>query len=327
MTFHAWQQLREAEQIWCRRTPRESDSELSAWQNAFDAAEIILNILDDDDPVCASTAQLAEHLLALAESRGVAAWMLSSDSDPGLTQTVTEYVVSGKYNTEIELLLGSWDPPGSGLIQLVNTHSQLHDPDHGCAWVRDQNHYTLAHYALEETHELIEAIENSSHSDDDRSHIAEELGDLLLQVVFHSAIAENSGHFTIDDVAAALTEKLIHRNPHVFGDEQSTDAEDIAQRWEEKKAEEKSHRPLLDGVPSTLPALVRAQKVIQRANNAQKSVVTSSCQHNGTTHDAVGHDLFQLVNHAQRHDVDAETALRRHTAKVISQLLDKDQTS
>lgn len=133
-----------------------------------------------------------------------------------------------------------------------------------CAWKRGQTHRSLARYLLEETHETLEAIDTG-----DADHLREELGDLLLQVYFHAVIAEELGEFTIDDVAAGIIEKMVRRNPHVFGDVTDDDAASIDATWQAIKAAEKAGRTAPDdGLPPTLPALLLASKVLQRLDGA-----------------------------------------------------------
>lgn len=133
----------------------------------------------------------------------------------------------------------------------------------GCPWDAEQTHESLTRYLLEEAYEVIEAIE--THSAD---HLREELGDLLLQPVFHAAIAEESGSFTIDDVIQTLCDKLVRRHPHVFGDMEISDSSAQVENWERiKKHEKGAERPsALSGVPPQLPALLKAQKITEKAS-------------------------------------------------------------
>src|SRR4051794_1221471 len=152
----------------------------------------------------------------------------------------------------------------SALVELVEVMARLRRE---CAWKAGQTHESLARYLLEETYETLEAIEVG-----DDAHLREELGDLLLQVLFHAVIAEEQGRFDIDDVAADLVVKLRRRNPHVFDPERSTvpagatsgAAEAINEQWERIKAEEKQRSGVMDGVPEELPALLRAVKALDR---------------------------------------------------------------
>jgi tetrapyrrole methylase family protein/MazG family protein len=149
---------------------------------------------------------------------------------------------------------------GEAVLDLIRVQARLRAPD-GCPWDREQTHRTLARHLLEETHELLEAIDAG---DDDA--IRDELGDLLLQVTFHAQIASEEGRFDIDDVADGLVAKLVHRHPHVFGDTEVADAGEVLVNWEKLKAEEAGGRKAVDeDIPATLPALARAAKVQRRA--------------------------------------------------------------
>jgi XTP/dITP diphosphohydrolase len=138
-------------------------------------------------------------------------------------------LVDGNATDELEIITGSYDPAGARFLDLVEVMRRLRRE---CAWTREQTHESLAPYLSEESQEALEAIESG-----DREHLREELGDLLLQVVFHAEIAH--GSWDVDDVVAGITEKLIRRNPHVFGDSDATTIEQIAEQWERIKAEEK----------------------------------------------------------------------------------------
>ena len=141
-----------------------------------------------------------------------------------------------------------------------------------CPWKREQTHRSLARYLLEETHETLEALDSGS-----AEHLREELGDLLLQIYFHAVIAEESGAFTIDDVARDITEKMVRRNPHVFGDgsDRPTDAREVSDLWESVKAVEKQRASVTDGIAPTLPALLYADKVLDRLERAGEAAVAS----------------------------------------------------
>jgi len=144
---------------------------------------------------------------------------------------------------------------------LITIMRRLRAPG-GCPWDAEQTHESLTRYLLEEAYEVIEAIEMNS-----TEHLKEELGDLLLQPVFHAAIAEEAGAFTIDDVIQTLCEKLIRRHPHVFGDVEISDSEAQVENWERIKKSEKGDErtSALSGVPSHLPALLKAQKITEKA--------------------------------------------------------------
>ncbi len=198
----------------------------------------------------------------------------------------------------------------SSLDELAEVMARLR---HECAWKAGQTHASLVRYLLEEAYEVIEAIESA-----DPVHLREELGDLLLQVYFHAAIAAESGEFDIEDVAADLIAKLRRRNPHVFGSgEGAADPEDpvaINEQWEQIKAEEKAARQrpvtLMDGVPAELPALVRAVKAIERLERTGRSVEVPDSGD-------LGDRLLALVVEAERAGQDPEQELRAAVRRLV----------
>lgn len=153
----------------------------------------------------------------------------------------------------------------------VDTVAKLRSPDGGCSWNRAQTHASIAGYLIEESYEALDAIEAN-----DVNHLREELGDVLLQVVLQSQIAADAGEFTIDDVCACIDEKMIRRHPHVFGDAQADNANEVSELWEQVKLAEKEasgsgagggdgEASLLDSVPTHFPALLQAQKISRKA--------------------------------------------------------------
>jgi XTP/dITP diphosphohydrolase len=194
----------------------------------------------------------------------------------------------------------------SSLVVLVETFRRLRAE---CGWKAAQTHRTLARYLLEESHEVVEAIESLDDTGQvtaaQSDHLREELGDVLLQVYLHAAIAAEEGWFDIEDVAAGLQEKMLRRNPHVFGDLQETDPERINESWEAVKAAEKSRGDdVLDGIPLALPALHRAAKVLERLERAGRPVTPEAGS------DDLGDRLLVLVEEARTRGVDPEQALR-----------------
>lgn len=173
-----------------------------------------------------------------------------------------------------------------------------------CSWKREQTHRSLARHLLEETHEVLEAIDTG-----DLAHLREELGDLLLQIYFHAIIAAESGAFTIDDVAGDVIDKMKRRNPHVFappGGERAVggDAQTINELWESIKAQEKRRDSVHEGIPPTLPALLYADKVLDRL---QRQGSTPTPDADSTD---IGQRLLALVAEARAAGVDPEQALR-----------------
>ena len=148
-----------------------------------------------------------------------------------------------------------------GFERLMAIMRRLRAPG-GCPWDAEQSHESLKRYLLEEAYEVIEAIDSADHA-----HLKEELGDLLLQPVFHSAIAEEKGEFTMDEVLEAINEKLIRRHPHVFGGESIETSQAQVENWEKIKKEEKGveRKSALSGIPPQLPALMQAQKITEKA--------------------------------------------------------------
>ncbi|GAB3865296.1 hypothetical protein GCM10028801_35560 [Nocardioides maradonensis] len=178
-----------------------------------------------------------------------------------------------------------------------------------CAWKQEQTHRSLARYLLEETHELLEAIEALDRGDGAESwdHLREELGDLLLQVVFHAVIAEEAGVFDLDEVARGITEKMIRRNPHVFGAAPGSTAlspDEIDAQWQRIKATEKGRERPEEGIPPTLPALLYADKLLGRLADAGRPAATDP----GSAD--LGERLLALVAEAREAGVDPEQALR-----------------
>lgn len=212
---------------------------------------------------------------------------------------------------------------GEMLLDLVRVMARLRGPG-GCPWDHEQTHATLARHLLEETHEVLDAIDA-----DDRELLREELGDVLLQVAFHAQIAADDGAWDVDDVAEGIVRKLIRRHPHVFGTVEVSGADEVLLNWERIKTEEKGEeRPLEDEIPATLPALARAAKVQRRAAGrgfawrsvegalgALREEVAELESHTDADNaeQEVGDVLFAAVAVARALGVDAESALRRTT--------------
>jgi len=208
----------------------------------------------------------------------------------------------------------------SGFERLVQLIAVLRGPD-GCPWDRAQDHMSLRRHMLEEAYEAVAAIESG---DDDE--LEDELGDVLLQIVLHAQIAAEEGRFTIDDVVSRITGKILRRHPHVFEDAIATTPAEVHERWDEIKRGEKESEGLLDGVPCSLPALMRAQKISRRVVGVGfewetledvweklheeidelKSVEPGSAE----AADEIGDVLFTMVNIARKQGIDAEEALR-----------------
>jgi XTP/dITP diphosphohydrolase len=184
------------------------------------------------------------------------------------------------------------------LEELIATLERLRAPG-GCAWDREQTHESLVRYLIEETHELVDAIETG-----DDAELIEELGDVLYQVVFHSDIAAESGRFTLEDVAAHMNEKMIGRHPHVFGTAVAETADDVMAVWDElKRAEKPSRSSTLDGVPQGMPSLLLADKLLGKGGSVTETGSWAS-------EEELGAFLLATVAAARASGFDAERALR-----------------
>lgn len=213
----------------------------------------------------------------------------------------------------------------SPINRLLSIMAQLRNPEGGCEWDLAQNFSTIAPYTIEEAYEVADAIAGG-----EPHVICDELGDLLLQVVFHSQIATDDGLFGFDDVANAISDKMERRHPHIFADGKTAD---VRQQWEQIKAAERAaNGPVgaLDGVALSLPALLRAQKLQGRAarvgfdwpdTDGPRDKITEELDEVATAasdadrHEEIGDLLFAVVNYARHLDIDAESALRDANAK------------
>jgi XTP/dITP diphosphohydrolase len=196
----------------------------------------------------------------------------------------------------------------TALDRLAAEFSRLRDPVDGCVWNREQTHASLVPYLIEETYELIEAIETG-----DRDGMLEELGDVLYQLVFHADIAATTPgeEFDIQDVAAAATEKMTRRHPHVFGDASAPTVDEVLEVWNAAKAAEKTHRSsVLEGIPQGMPSLALADKMLGRAERIGLIDADAPPAVNVTGEDELGPLLLAIVASARANGLDAERALR-----------------
>ncbi|MFF3174830.1 nucleoside triphosphate pyrophosphohydrolase [Streptomyces sp. NPDC057900] len=240
----------------------------------------------------------AEELVASCAGGRTVVVLTGGEGNQPLTDGLARLAGSGRVQMpDLELLPGSYDLPGARLLDLVQVMDRIRIE---CPWTSQKTHKGLAKYAIEEAYELVEAIE-----DGNREELREELGDVLLQVVFHARIAEEDEQepFSVDDVAATLVEKLIHRHPHVFGDETAETPEDVHAHWLRTKAIEKQRESVTDGVPLGQPALALAAKLAGRARTAGLDVPLPEG-------DGIGYRLLALAVRAQEDGTDPEAALR-----------------
>ena len=206
----------------------------------------------------------------------------------------------------------------SELIRLREVMDKLRSPG-GCPWDAEQDHTSLLKYLLEESYEFIESVENN-----DRDAMQEELGDLLLQVYFHSRMAEEDAKqpFNIEDVAKSVADKLIRRHPHVFAGEVVDSSADVLENWEKQKAAEKGRTSAIDGVPLAQPALPLATKVLYRLKklNYDLSVSEPIKLKADVDQDQFGQILLGLITQAVDKGLDPEAALRGATKELIVQI-------
>ncbi len=191
------------------------------------------------------------------------------------------------------------------LEELIAVLERLRAPG-GCAWDRDQTHESLVQYLVEETYELVDAIEAG-----DDEEMVEELGDVLYQVIFHSDIAAEAGRFTLEDVAAHMTRKMVGRHPHVFGDVVADTPDAVMENWDVlKRAEKPDRTSVLDGVPQGMPALALADKLLGRAHKVGLLDATRPGAVNVQSEDELGPLLLAIVASAKANGLDSERALR-----------------
>ena len=200
---------------------------------------------------------------------------------------------------------------GSAVKDLLRVMEALRSPE-GCPWDREQDHMSLRFHAVEEVYELIDAIESN-----DDHEMREELGDLLLQVVFHCQLARERGAFAFEDVAREMTEKLLRRHPHVFGDSTAKTVDAVWAQWDQIKKSEKQgtlreRTSALDGIPKHLPALLRAEKLVKKARKAK---LFEGGTGKKVARENIGKQLFELAAAAQEHGWSAEELLRKETAR------------
>ena len=225
------------------------------------------------------------------------------------------------------------------ILELVGIMRRLRDPETGCAWDVAQTHASIAPYTIEEAYEVAESVQLG-----DMDAFCDELGDLLLQIVFQAQIASEAGDFDLGAVAAAISQKMLNRHPHIFGDSTSdtpapSDSKDVHEQWEALKANErqaKGHTRTLDGIATTLPPMIRARKLQKRAARVgfdwdepravlaklREEIDEIEAELNAQNADAlageVGDMLFAVVNLARKLNINPETALTATNAKFIA---------
>jgi XTP/dITP diphosphohydrolase len=332
----------------------------TAWRALERARSVLCADLADPQPVALADAGIAVSAAdapgppALARElvdgavRAPVVWVGSPDGDPGLTDALASElsrVAATADPPSVEVLVGSHDLPGARLLDLVAVMDRLRSPG-GCPWDAAQTPASLVPYLVEEAFEAVEAIETG-----DRAAMREELGDVLLQVVFHARVAQEHPQdpFDVDAVADGIVAKLVSRHPHVFatadpgtGDQPDVTPESVQLSWDALKAAEKARSSVLDGVPATLPALARADKVLGRLARAgldpaaALSATQPAVRHPGRSSGAesglsggkvrqaggsggaqeLGEALLQLVRRARAQGLDPEAVLRERVRQL-----------
>jgi XTP/dITP diphosphohydrolase len=281
LSWPAWQALRGADRVLCA-----------------DGAHPQLPYLREAGIAVDEASPTAEELVGACAGGRTVVVVATGEGEPALTDGLARLAGSGRVRMpELELLPASYDLPGARLLDLVQVMDRIRAE---CPWSSERTHEGLAKYAIEEAYELVEAIE-----DGDREELREELGDVLLQVVFHARIAEEDPQapFSVDDVAAGIVAKLIHRHPHVFGDATATTPEEVKEHWLRTKAVEKRRTSVTEGIPLGQPGLALAAKLASRVRTAGLDVPLPAGE-------GIGYELLALAVRAEAAGVDPEAALR-----------------
>lgn len=318
LSWPAWEALRTADRVLCAdpshpQLPYVRDAGVTVETGALpDARELVAECARDG----------GRSLVVLATAEGEAS----------LTDGLARLAGSGRAAMpDLELLPGSYDLPGARLLDAVQVMDRIR---RACPWSALRTHEDLLKYGVEEVYELIDAIERG-----DRAELREELGDVLLQVVFHARIAQDDPEepFGIDDVAGTLVDKLVHRHPHVFGDDVAETAEEVEDHWQRRKALEKHERvSVTEGVPLGQPALALAAKLAGRARVAGldvpvgEAVDTAAREAVDASQEAtrrVGRALLALAAEAEREGVDPEAALRAAARTYRDAVRDAEQAA
>ena len=209
------------------------------------------------------------------------------------------------------------------LEELYHIIELLRSPE-GCPWDRVQTHETLIKPMIEEAYEAVDAIKKES-----TEKLCEELGDVLLQVIFHSILAKEEGEFEFSDVTDRCAKKMLFRHTHVFGDVNVQDEKEALDNWEKRKLTEKGFSSLqqdLEDIPNVFPALMRSQKVAKKIRKAGMSeIIPSGEEFEKASEEEIGELLYSICRLADNSDVDAEVALSKYTDKVIADMRDKDE--
>ena len=288
--------------IFLASSPRVAPGQLTwpAWETLRSAGRVLTG--SDDHPqlpyvraagIEVSVAEPDAGALVRAAEGGGVVWLAAEDGDETLMREVGAVLIDMDEPLEVEVLHGAYDLPGARMLDLVTVMEILRRE---CPWDREQTHASLGPYLLEEAYEVIDTIESG-----DLEALREELGDVLMQVVFHAEVAED---FTFDDVAEGIVDKLVRRHPHVFGEVTVADADEVNANWDKiKSAERGDDASIFHGVPMGQPALSLAAKLQRRAAKA-------GAPEELFADEGVGAELFALVTRLRDEGRDPEADLR-----------------
>jgi len=293
LTASAWDLLR-GHPVW--------SADPGEWTGPLQAAGVAVRTVPEPAGI--------EALLAAAAEHGTVVWLAGPAGDPELARRLGLRLAREPGLAELELMYGSWDPPGARLLDAVSVIDRLASPG-GDPWKRAQTHASLAQYLLEEAYEAYDAIGAG-----DLAALREEIGDVLLQVLLHARLAEElpaDQRWSIDDVAADFVAKMIRRNPHVFGGVEVADMDEILANWERIKQAEKPRESVLDGVVRSQPALALATAILARTARTGLDLPAPAPPAGVDAADPalLGAALLGLAAAAHAAGVDPEAALRR----------------
>ena len=322
LPFQAWDVLATAEVVLLRDAEQHPSAQALYFAGldlrSLEPAALDRGDLDLSRPGAPEHRRMAKALVQHASEHGDAVYLLGPE-DEGLAPALAG--MAAQHDVEIELVFLAQQPEGTEVLRLVEVMRRLRDPESGCPWDREQDHTTLLRYLVEETYELVDAVEDGTDAD-----VAEELGDVLLQVVFHARIAADRRAFGIDEVARGIADKLVRRHPHVFGDGDAATADEVQANWDRLKADEKSRDGPFDGVPTAAPGLDLLHTLQRKAGkygfdwSATEPVVAKVREEldevlaaaDDDAREAELGDLLGAVVALARHlDVDPEAAARR----------------
>jgi XTP/dITP diphosphohydrolase len=258
--------------------------------SALRAAGVAVTLVDPDP----------EALVRALAAHDSIVWLAGPAGDEDFARRLGMRLAREPALAELELMYGSWDPPGARLLDAVAVMDRLASPG-GDPWKRQQTHASLAPYLLEESYEAYDAIAAG-----DLDALREELGDVLLQIVLHARLAEDlpeDRRWNVDDVAGGLVDKMVRRNPHVFAGAEVDGVDAITENWERIKQAEKSRDSVLEGIALSQPALALAAKILERAERAGLAVPPPAGPELGPV-------LLRTVAQARAAGLDAEAALR-----------------